>query len=114
MEAIGKGASKKLARNDAAEQMLKQFQENYPAFTDESIQFKNPNKSKKVNIVKVNKVRPEYGQNINPVSRLHQVQQAKNAPDPVLECSDISPVGTNKEFTVTASIPGKNNMRTSH
>lgn len=107
MAAIGKGANKKLARNNAAEQMLKQFQEAYPAFTDDSCPFRNPNKSKKTNIVKLNKVRPEYGQNINPVSRLHQIQQARNAPDPVFECSDPNLAGKEKEFAVIASIQEK-------
>ncbi|GAV05174.1 hypothetical protein RvY_15344 [Ramazzottius varieornatus] len=112
MAAIGKGANKKLARNNAAEQMLKQFQQAYPAFTDDFCPFKNPNKSKKAKIVKLNKVRPDYGQNINPVSRLHQIQQAKNAPDPIFECADPNLAGKEKEFTVIASVQEKDGLIT--
>lgn len=53
-------------------------------------------------IVKVKKTSPEYGKgSINPISRLIQIQQAKNEPEPVFEL--IS--STNKANTTPASLP---------
>uniref|UniRef100_A0A0N4ZYA9 DRBM domain-containing protein n=1 Tax=Parastrongyloides trichosuri TaxID=131310 RepID=A0A0N4ZYA9_PARTI len=104
----GEGNSKKSAKTDACEKMVK-ILETYmekPIFIATyfvSISKKMlPNPYKEQNkrrlLVKDRKMDPEYGHHINPISRLIQVVQMTKEPDPVFNFIDEKNVFRRREF----------------
>ncbi|OQV19257.1 putative Double-stranded RNA-binding protein Staufen-like protein 1 [Hypsibius exemplaris] len=116
LESTGEGATKKEARQAAAEKMLVLLREQFgsvkPGLSMKTTTMTNGNSSnvaernKSAQAVKVSKVRPEYGKHINPINRLFHLQQANGLPDPVFEMDAPSPSGRVKDFCATARIPG--------
>lgn len=109
-ELFGEGPSKKAANKNAAKSMIKIIEEKFePLLSVAAAAASQTNKKKRATstsnnqrqatneegttkrrprtqISKVKKTSPEYGKgSINPISRLIQIQQAKNEPEPVFE-----------------------------
>ncbi|VDD87470.1 unnamed protein product [Enterobius vermicularis] len=105
--ADGEGGSKKLAKQNACAVMLTKLKasENSPIFIASTIlksqkKTSTQKESKRKTIVKDMKMNPDYGHQINPVSRLMQVMQARKEPEPRFQL--IMEHGQNryKEFVV--------------
>lgn len=86
----GEGNGKKVSKKRAAEKMLEELKKMPPLPpTIQKVKKKNNTvKKKSRNLIKVSngteqKANPEYGQGINPISRLIQIQQAKKEKEPV-------------------------------
>uniref|UniRef100_A0A915CVQ0 DRBM domain-containing protein n=1 Tax=Ditylenchus dipsaci TaxID=166011 RepID=A0A915CVQ0_9BILA len=93
--AEGEGGSKKQAKEDACRKIFEKIKgiENDPLRLA-SLIVKNekkqhfpsvPKENKRKTIIKDKKMDPEYGHHINPVSRLIQVTQMRNEPEPVFK-----------------------------
>merc|ERR1711874_459848 len=86
----GEGTGKKVSKKRAAELMLEELRKlpALPPTTLVRIKRKPTTKKKSRNLIKVGheeqKAAPEYGQGINPISRLIQIQQAKKEKDDVV------------------------------
>ncbi|PSN36981.1 Double-stranded RNA-binding protein Staufen [Blattella germanica] len=86
----GEGNGKKVSKKRAAEKMLEELKKLPPQsptnMAAAMARFKrkvNPGKKKTRNLIKEQKAEPEYGEDINPISRLIQIQQAKKEREPV-------------------------------
>uniref|UniRef100_A0A915CX74 Large ribosomal subunit protein eL31 n=1 Tax=Ditylenchus dipsaci TaxID=166011 RepID=A0A915CX74_9BILA len=103
--AEGEGGSKKQAKEDACRKIFEKIKgiENDPLRLA-SLIVKNekkqhfpsvPKENKRKTIIKDKKMDPEYGHHINPVSRLIQVMQMRNEPEPVFKLlGEQGPVAT--------------------
>lgn len=105
LETMGKGLSKREARQDSAEKMLGEMDKAGipPAPSSCGIIVE---RKRRFNPVKRAKARSDYGKNINPITRLYQLQQAKNEPDPVFV--EVTPEVQGikvKDFTVIVKLP---------
>uniref|UniRef100_A0A0N5AB75 DRBM domain-containing protein n=1 Tax=Syphacia muris TaxID=451379 RepID=A0A0N5AB75_9BILA len=105
--AEGEGGSKKLARQNACAVMLTKLKEleNSSSFFSSTL-IKPPKKafsqkeSKKKTVVMDMKMDPDYGHQINPVSRLIQVMQARKEPEPKFQLVMEYGQSRYKEFVV--------------
>lgn len=109
-EAVGKGKKKKSAQQEACTQLLKTVEhltpDNNPVTLATSV-CKTQKKlaalnrePKRKTIVKDKKMDPLYGHQINPVSRLIQVTQAKSREHPTFELVAEHGVSKYKEFVI--------------
>ncbi|CAJ0959050.1 unnamed protein product, partial [Mesorhabditis belari] len=107
ISAEGHGKNKKTAKQEACRMILEQIQDidKSPLLLAQTI-YKNDRKnsmskeSKRKTIVKDKKMDPEYGHQINPVSRLMQIAQAQGSPDPKFELIREQGQNRYKEFIV--------------
>ncbi|CAP27969.2 Protein CBG08071 [Caenorhabditis briggsae] len=111
-EAIGKGKKKKVAQQEACTQLLKNAEHLSPQTNPVSVATNVCRTQKKLasihrepkrkTIVKDKKMDPHYGHQINPVSRLIQVTQAKSRHHPTFELLSENGVSKYKEFVIQA------------
>ncbi|XP_067010625.2 double-stranded RNA-binding protein Staufen homolog 2 isoform X2 [Anabrus simplex] len=108
----GEGNGKKVSKKRAAEKMLEELKKlppSSPTFTISSSLARlkrkaNPGKKKTRNLIKEQKAEPEYGEDINPISRLIQIQQAKKEREPVYSLVEERGVPRRREFVMEVSI----------
>lgn len=80
----GEGNGKKVSKKRAAEKMMEELKKLPPLpVTPPKVKKKPVIKKKSQNLIKEQKADPQYGQGINPISRLIQIQQAKKDREPV-------------------------------
>lgn len=111
----GEGNGKKVSKKRAAEKMLEELKKlppqsptNMAASMARLKRKANPGKKKTRNLIKVyqqeQKAEPEYGEDINPISRLIQIQQAKKEREPVYSLLEERGVPRRREFVMEVSI----------
>ncbi|KAJ4449022.1 hypothetical protein ANN_00416, partial [Periplaneta americana] len=111
----GEGNGKKVSKKRAAEKMLEELKKLPPqsptnmATSMARLKRKaNPGKKKTRNLIKVypqeQKAEPEYGEDINPISRLIQIQQARKEREPVYSLLEERGVPRRREFVMEVSI----------
>ncbi|KAF2352347.1 Double-stranded RNA-binding domain [Trinorchestia longiramus] len=101
----GEGASKKISKKRAAELMLDELR-NLPPLPPTSparMKRKIAPKKKCRNLVK-EQTTPDYGQNINPISRLIQIQQSKKQREPVYTLIAEKGVPRRREFVMQVEV----------
>lgn len=111
VETVGEGRKKKEATQNACANVLSRLRgiENSPLFIASSLyklqkRVLNPSREpKRKTIIKDMKMDPTYGHQINPVSRLIQVLQARNEEEPQFELVSEQGQSRYKEFTVQVS-----------
>ncbi|XP_037793787.1 double-stranded RNA-binding protein Staufen homolog isoform X1 [Penaeus monodon] len=106
----GEGTGKKVSKKRAAELMLEELRK-LPALPPTSlirVKRKPTTKKKSRNLIKVGqeeqKAAPEYGQGINPISRLIQIQQAKKEKEPVYTMLAERGVPRRREFIMQVTV----------
>ncbi|KAL7640516.1 UNVERIFIED_CONTAM: hypothetical protein RMT77_008791 [Armadillidium vulgare] len=106
----GEGTGKKVSKKRAAELMLEELRK-LPPVTSSSlsrVKRKPTTKKKSRNLIKVGheeqKAAPEYGQGINPISRLIQIQQAKKEKEPIYTLVAERGVPRRREFVVQVTV----------
>lgn len=107
----GEGNGKKISKKRAAEKMLEELKK-LPALppTIQKVKKKAPTvKKKSRNLIKVSesteqKANPEYGQGINPISRLIQIQQAKKEKEPVYTLVAERGLPRRREFVMQVTV----------
>ncbi|PNF27242.1 hypothetical protein B7P43_G05304 [Cryptotermes secundus] len=111
----GEGNGKKVSKKRAAEKMLEELKKlppqsptNMAASMARLKRKANPGKKKTRNLIKVyqqdQKAEPEYGEDINPISRLIQIQQAKKEREPVYSLLEERGMPRRREFVMEVSI----------
>ncbi|GLH04028.1 Maternal effect protein staufen [Gryllus bimaculatus] len=106
----GEGNGKKVSKKRAAEKMLEELKKlppTSPTLTSSLARLKrkaNPGKKKTRNLIKEQKAEPEYGEDINPISRLIQIQQAKKEREPIYSLLEERGVPRRREFVMEVSI----------
>ncbi|RXG70345.1 Double-stranded RNA-binding protein Staufen-like protein 2 [Armadillidium vulgare] len=102
----GEGTGKKVSKKRAAELMLEELRK-LPPVTSSSlsrVKRKPTTKKKSRNLIKEQKAAPEYGQGINPISRLIQIQQAKKEKEPIYTLVAERGVPRRREFVVQVTV----------
>ncbi|KAK5639109.1 hypothetical protein RI129_011601 [Pyrocoelia pectoralis] len=107
----GEGNGKKISKKKAAEKMLEELGKLGPLpNTNNQIALKRKrvvNKKKQRNLIKVNTDRTtDYTEEINPISRLIQIQQANKEKEPVYNVIDERGAPRRREFVIEASVNG--------
>ncbi|PNF27239.1 hypothetical protein B7P43_G05304 [Cryptotermes secundus] len=107
----GEGNGKKVSKKRAAEKMLEELKKlppqsptNMAASMARLKRKANPGKKKTRNLIKDQKAEPEYGEDINPISRLIQIQQAKKEREPVYSLLEERGMPRRREFVMEVSI----------
>lgn len=102
----GEGNGKKLSKKRAAEKMLEELKKLPPLSPTILKVKKKPNtvKKKSRNLIKDQKANPDYGQGINPISRLIQIQQAKKEKEPVYTLVAESGMPCRREFVMQVQV----------
>ncbi|XP_021921213.1 double-stranded RNA-binding protein Staufen homolog 2 isoform X3 [Zootermopsis nevadensis] len=111
----GEGNGKKVSKKRAAEKMLEELKKlppqsptNMAASMARLKRKANPGKKKTRNLIKVyqqeQKAEPEYGEDINPISRLIQIQQAKKEREPVYSLLEERGVPRRREFVMEVHV----------
>ncbi|KAG1670503.1 Double-stranded RNA-binding protein Staufen [Nymphon striatum] len=106
----GEGNGKKVSKKRAAEKMLDELKKLPPISitTSQKCKSKMPAvKKKSRNLIKEQKAHPEYGQNINPISRLIQIQQAKKEKDPVYTLLAEDGMPRRRHFVIEVAVGDK-------
>lgn len=111
-QAEGEGNGKKISKKRAAEKMLEELLKLPPMSSLQNLQ--NPMKRKRVptkkktrNLIKVNVDKTvEVTEEINPISRLIQIQQAKKEREPTYEVIEERGAPRRREFVIEASVNG--------
>ncbi|CAG9855151.1 unnamed protein product [Phyllotreta striolata] len=109
--AEGEGNGKKISKKRAAEKMLEELSKLPPLPNVVNIsQLKRkrvPNKKKTRNLIKVNTDKTtEVAEEINPISRLIQIQQANKEREPVYTVLEERGAPRRREFVIEASVNG--------
>lgn len=109
--AEGEGNGKKISKKRAAEKMLEELSKLPPLPNMNNIsQLKRKrvtNKKKTRNLIKVNMDKPsEITEEINPISRLIQIQQANKEREPVYTVLEERGAPRRREFVIEASVNG--------
>ena len=106
----GEGNGKKTSKARAAELMLEKLRELPPLASCQTPPKKKSSsasvaaKKKSKNLIKLEqKANPEYGQSINPISRLIQIQQAKKQKEPVYTLIAERGMPRRREFVMQVS-----------
>ncbi|KAF5274514.1 hypothetical protein FQA39_LY07126 [Lamprigera yunnana] len=108
----GEGNGKKISKKKAAEKMLDELNKLGPLpNTSHLITLKRKrvvNKKKQRNLIKVNTDRSaDYTEEINPISRLIQIQQANKEKEPVYNVIDERGAPRRREFVIEATVNGQ-------
>lgn len=107
LETEGEGNGKKISKKRAAEKMLEELKKlsPLPSAAVQRVKKKpSPVKKKSRNLIKVQKGNPEYGQGINPISRLIQIQQAKREKEPVYSLVAERGLPRMREFIIEVTV----------
>lgn len=111
--AEGEGNGKKISKKRAAEKMLEELSKlpPLPYMNDIAPRLKRKRvvtKKKIRNLIKVNQEKPgsEYGEDINPISRLIQIQQAGKEKEPTYTVIEERGAPRRREFVIEASVNG--------
>lgn len=109
--AEGEGNGKKISKKRAAEKMLEELSKLPPLPNVASMsrikRKRVPNKKKTRNLIKVNMDKPsEATEEINPISRLIQIQQANKEREPVYNVLEERGAARRREFVIEASVNG--------
>lgn len=111
--AEGEGNGKKVSKKRAAEKMLEELSKlsPLPCMTDMTPKLRRKRavtKKKIRNLIKVNQEKPgsEYGEDINPISRLIQIQQAGKEKEPTYTVIEERGAPRHREFVIEASVNG--------
>uniref|UniRef100_A0A4D5RA94 Double-stranded RNA-binding protein Staufen-like protein n=1 Tax=Scolopendra viridis TaxID=118503 RepID=A0A4D5RA94_SCOVI len=102
----GEGNGKKVSKKRAAEKMLEELKK-LPALPPTIPKVKKKTstvKKKSRNLIKEQKANPEYGQGINPISRLIQIQQAKKEKEPVYTLVAERGLPRRREFVMQVTV----------
>ncbi|GIY76273.1 hypothetical protein CDAR_557431 [Caerostris darwini] len=101
----GEGNGKKVSKKRAAEKMLEELRK-LPSLppAQQKVKKKPIIKKKNRNLIKEQKSDPQYGQGINPISRLIQIQQAKKEREPVYTVIDERGEPRQREFIMQCSL----------
>ena len=107
----GEGNGKKSSKTRAAELMLEKLKELPPVASCQTPPKKKASTStsalarkKSKNLIKLEqKANPDYGQSINPISRLIQIQQAKKQKEPVYTLIAERGMPRRREFVMQVS-----------
>ncbi|XP_054717889.1 double-stranded RNA-binding protein Staufen homolog 2-like isoform X2 [Uloborus diversus] len=104
----GEGNGKKVSKKRAAEKMLEELKK-LPSLppAQQKVKKKPIIKKKNRNLIKVQyslKADPQYGQGINPISRLIQIQQAKKEREPVYTVIEERGEPRQREFIMQCSL----------
>lgn len=110
-EAQGEGNGKKISKKRAAEKMLEELSKLGPLpNTSNLVTMKRKrvvNKKKQRNLIKVNADRnSDFTEEINPISRLIQIQQANKEKEPVYTVVEERGAPRRREFVIEASVNG--------
>ncbi|XP_006639562.1 double-stranded RNA-binding protein Staufen homolog 1 isoform X1 [Lepisosteus oculatus] len=97
----GDGKSKKIAKKNAATAVLEELKKLPPLPTVEKVQPRIKKKTK--SIVKL-QTSPEYGQGMNPISRLAQIQQAKKEKEPEYSLVTERGLPRRREFVMQVKV----------
>merc|ERR1719412_1578255 len=103
----GEGNGKKVSKKRAAELMLDQLKHLPPVASASVPKVRKPlaGKKKSRNLIKVEqKENPEYGQSINPISRLIQIQQARKEKEPVYSLVAETGMPRRREFVMQVTV----------
>merc|ERR1719189_1719829 len=103
----GEGNGKKVSKKRAAELMLDQLKHLPPVASASVPKVRKPlaGKKKSRNLIKVEqKENPEYGQSINPISRLIQIQQARKEKEPVYSLVAERGMPRRREFVMQVTV----------
>jgi double-stranded RNA-binding protein Staufen len=112
----GDGNGKKTSKTRAAELMLEKLKELPPVASCQTTPKKKASSSttaaaarkKTKNLIKLEqKANPDYGQSINPISRLIQIQQAKKQKEPVYTLIAERGMPRRREFVMQVSAAGQ-------
>ncbi|XP_035213762.1 double-stranded RNA-binding protein Staufen homolog isoform X1 [Stegodyphus dumicola] len=100
----GEGNGKKVSKKRAAEKMLEELKK-LPSLppAQQKVKKKPIIKKKNRNLIKEQKADPQYGQGINPISRLIQIQQAKKEREPVYTVIEERGEPRQREFIMQVS-----------
>lgn len=101
--ASGIGNSKKLAKKEAAKVMLTELSR-LPVPESSNIIRPKRNTNNGKNKIKQQKASPEYGQEVNPISRLIHIQQAKKDAEPEYTLLSEEGQGRKKEFVIQVKV----------
>lgn len=109
--AEGEGNGKKISKKRAAEKMLEELGKLPPLpNTQNNVHLKRKrvtNKKKTRNLIKVNMDKAsEFTEEINPISRLIQIQQANKEREPVYTVLEERGAPRRREFVIEASVNG--------
>lgn len=99
----GEGNGKKVSKKKAAEKMLEELKK-LPSLPPAQQKVKKKPIIKKKNRNLIKKADPQYGQGINPISRLIQIQQAKKEREPVYTVIDERGEPRQREFIMQCSL----------
>ncbi|GFR03459.1 double-stranded RNA-binding protein Staufen homolog [Trichonephila clavata] len=99
----GEGNGKKVSKKRAAEKMLEELRK-LPSLPPAQQKVKKKPIIKKKNRNLIKKADPQYGQGINPISRLIQIQQAKKEREPVYTVIDERGEPRQREFIMQCSL----------
>ncbi|KAL1492755.1 hypothetical protein ABEB36_010959 [Hypothenemus hampei] len=110
-ESEGEGNGKKISKKRAAEKMLEELSKLPPLLNLTNVnQLKRKrvsNKKKTRNLIKVNTDKPaEVAEEINPISRLIQIQQANKEREPIYTVLEERGAPRRREFVIEASVNG--------
>lgn len=101
--ASGIGNSKKLAKKEAAKAMLNELSR-LPVPESAIVVRPKRNTNNGKNKIKQQKASPEYGQEVNPISRLIHIQQAKKDAEPEYTLVSEEGQGRKKEFVIQVKV----------
>jgi len=107
-EADGNG--KKVSKKKAAEAMVKLLRELAAGQQDDTLEVEAVSrrrlglKKKRQNLIKVQKGNTDYGQGINPISRLIQIQQAKREKEPTFALLTERGLPRRREFVMQVTV----------
>merc|ERR550539_1806801 len=103
----GEGNGKKVSKKRAAELMLDQLKHLPPVASASVPKVRKPlaGKKKSRNLIKVEqKENPDYGQSINPISRLIQIQQARKEKEPQYSLIAETGMPRRREFVMQVTV----------
>jgi len=103
----GEGNGKKVSKKRAAELMLDQLKHLPPVASASVPKPRKPlaGKKKSRNLIKVEqKENPDYGQSINPISRLIQIQQARKEKEPQYSLIAETGMPRRREFVMSVTV----------
>jgi len=113
----GEGNGKKSSKTEAALLMIEKLKDLPPVASCQKVPKKKSTsaaaaaaaKKKSKNLIKLEqKANPDYGQSINPISRLIQIQQAKKQKEPVYTLIAERGMPRRREFVMEVSAAGAN------
>uniref|UniRef100_A0A6M2DZ61 Putative staufen n=1 Tax=Xenopsylla cheopis TaxID=163159 RepID=A0A6M2DZ61_XENCH len=117
LQTEGEGNGKKVSKKRAAEKMLEELHKLGPMYTKQNcgasancvarIKRKpSATKKKSRNLIKEKSAEPEFSEEVNPISRLIQIQQAKKEKEPVYTLVEERGASRKREFVMEVSAGG--------